>query len=126
MEQHEIGEHLDRAVRNVPVEERCPEGPVSETQQQVTVGSQLGLDPADARHALPHSLDNPFKDRAVILVQKLRDSRQVVSIDREMLRASCGLLPALRRADVEIGDVPVFEKLAKRAGRLETLKLPKS
>ena len=124
VEQHEIGEHLDRAVRDVAGDERVLETSVLEAQHEATVLGGLGLDAAYARHAFAHHSQDAVEAVAMVLVEVLRDLGDVVAARRKMLGvAGLGTRPGI--ADVEVGDVPVLDQAAELGDDPELLELPK-
>jgi len=80
VEQQQVGEHLDRAIRDVARDERVLEAAVLEAQHQTAVLGGLGLHAVHPRDALAHGLKHPLEAVRVMLVEILGHLRDVVSL----------------------------------------------
>ncbi len=71
MEKDEVCEHLYRAIRYEPGNERILERPILKSEDNSAIFSLPSLDCADTRNATPHGREDLIEDTAMILVQEL-------------------------------------------------------
>src|SRR5208337_5615641 len=85
VEQNEVGEHLDRSVRDVARDEGIPETAILKAQDQPPVHGWLRLDTAYTRHSLAHDMKYAVEAIAMVLVEVLCDLSDVVAASWEVL-----------------------------------------
>src|SRR6218665_3480176 len=125
VEQHQIGKHLDGAVRDMAGDERVLEAAVLEAQHEPAVFRLFGFHHRDARHPALHGMQHAVEAVAMMLEQVVGHQRQVVFPGREVFGKAVFLAGA-GLGDVEVGYVPVLDHQTEGTGRLEALELPQA
>ena len=126
VEQYQIGEHLDGAVRDIAVNKWIGKSAILKAEQQAPVLSWDRLDIADAGYAPLHCIDNFPKNCWVIFIDISGYQLQIIPRNREVFAKTRGTLAAPCQIDLKIGKMPVFNENSKGAGRLEAFKLSQS
>ena len=112
--QHDqVGQHLERAVRREPRQDRLFEGRVLDGQEQAAIGHRRRVDPLDPRHPLLHARVDLRQVLRVALFQELDDVGQVVAGPTQaLLSASLGLAAGV--VDRQVRDVPARDEATER------------
>jgi hypothetical protein len=79
VENHQIGQHLERAIRGEAGEDWLEEGCVLDLEQETPVGHGLGQDALDPRHALPQRGEDLIETMRMLLGEELDDVGEVVA-----------------------------------------------
>ena len=108
----QIGEHLDRAVGDVPGKKGVFEGAVLEFQQDSTFFGLLGLHMGYSRNAGFQLFLDLAKNGGMVVMKIFHDKRQVFAFPRQVLRVP-GLLFGSGAIDVEVGYEPPFDQIAQ-------------
>ena len=126
VEQYQIGEHLDGAVRDIAVNKWIGKSAILKAEQQAPVLSWNRLDIADAGYAPLHCIDNLPKNCRAIFIDVSSHQLQIIPCNREVFAKTRGIFAAPCQIDMKIGHMPVFNENSEGAGRFEAFKLSQS
>eukprot|EP00952_Eustigmatos_sp_NYUAD-ZCMA_P002206 9849-Eustigmatos_ZCMA.PRE.1 len=73
MEQHQVGQHLQRAIGGKACEHRVAERRILDLEQQAAIRHRLGQHPLDTRHAPAQHLEDVLEPMGVLLSEILDD-----------------------------------------------------
>ncbi len=124
VEEHEIREHLDGAVGNVPGDEWILETAVLKAQDKPTVLGGFCLDVTDAGDALLHRFQHAIEAVPMVFIEELSNLGYVVPTHGKVFGVACFHAgPSI--ADVEVGNVPVLDERAELGHHPELFELAK-
>ena len=122
VEQDKVGEHFDSAVRYIASDERILKTAILKTKYKAPILRGLHLYIAHAGDTLAHGPENFFELLWMILIEVLRDQRDVVAARGQMLGVA-DLSARPRVGDMKVGNMPLFNQTAKIRRNFELTKL---